>query len=99
MKNSSEKISRISVSSLIIILFIIFNGFEFFHDHSSSKNNDTCSVCVLSNTLSNSLIKYDNVYFINRVIELKYFVSNLSYTNLECKDLNFSRAPPFSGLQ
>lgn len=96
MNNSSENKYKFSIISLTIILFIIFNGFEFFHNHSLTKNNDTCSVCVLSNTLSNSLIKLDTVYLKNNVFEFNYFVFDLLYANLDIKDLNFSRAPPVS---
>lgn len=96
MNNSSEKLFKFSVISLTVILFIIFNGFEFFHNHSLSKNNDICSLCVLSDTLSNSLIELDTVYLKNIIFEFKYFEFNLLYINLEFKDLNFSRAPPVS---
>lgn len=91
---TSKKKFKVLAFLLAAFFLLLFGGMEFLHHHSYINDDEKCQVCALSNTLANTLVKFESILQNNNTFEFLHFDYQLPFIELKVQYLNNSRAPP-----
>lgn len=86
---------RLTAFILSVFLFFIFNGMEFLHHHSDHHNTESCKVCSLSTTLSNTIVNLKSAILLDDTFVYLGTETSLHAISFYSDNSNSERAPPF----
>jgi len=89
--------SKYSLTAFIlsVFLFFIFNGIEFLHHHSDHHNAESCKVCSLSTTLSNTIVNLKSEIHLDDTFVYLETETRFHVISFYSDNSNSERAPPF----